>query len=121
MTISTSACVFIAYGDVNRRFDDVTVRTIAQALQWKKSEQPYNAIIYVDGLSKTKRRSYTLELRTQGVSVYQVRGVAKDENSPLTRLADALAGFIRDAISGEDDDAKQLLEQAKRNRDVIEL
>lgn len=112
---------FVAYGDVNRRFDDVTVLAIAHALQWKKSEQLHNAVIYVDGLSKTKRRSYTLELRTRGVTVYQVRGVAKDENSPLTRLADALAGFVRDALSGEDDEAKQLLEQAKRNRDVIEL
>ena len=97
------------------------MRAIVQAVLWRKSEQPYSAFVYVDGLSKTKRRAYTQALRAQGVLVHQVRGIPKDENSPLTRLADALAGFVRDALSGEDDEAKQLLERAKRDRDVIEL
>jgi hypothetical protein len=112
---------FVVYGDVGRRFDEATVKAIARAVLWNKPQQPYFVSIYVDGLSKDKRRDYTSRLRGQGVSIYQVRGVAKDENSPLTRLADALAGFVRDAIGDEDDEAKQLFERAKHDGDVIEV
>jgi hypothetical protein len=112
---------FVVYGNVGGKFDEATVKAVARAVLWKKPQQPYIASIYVDGLSKDKRRDYTGRLREQGVSIYQVRGVAKDENSPLTRLADALAGFVRDAIGDEDGEAKQLLERAKHDGDVIEV
>ena len=112
---------FVTFGNIQRKFDEATVNAIARSVLWKKQEHTYFALIYVDGLSKGKRRDYTSKLREQGVSVRQVRGIAKDENNPFTRLADALAGFVRDALSGEDSEALQLLKWAERKRAVIEV
>jgi hypothetical protein len=41
-----------------------------------------------------------LQLRRSGIRAKKVRGVRKDENDALIRLADALCGFVRLAVEG---------------------
>ena len=48
-------------------------------------------------------------------------GVQKDENNALTRLADALAGFLRDSLGEESQDAVQLLHNARRKGILVEV
>ena len=65
--------------------------------------------VYVDGLVKTQYREYQVRLRRLGCHVEKVRG-AKDENEPLIRLSDAVAGATRD-----------LLEDRNNNNELEEL
>ena len=95
-----------------RDYDAAMVAAICEAIFWLKPTSPYTSLVYVDGLRKTKRHEYGRRLRLSGLPVRQVRGVARDESNALIRLADALAGFVRDALTGEDEAAQALYNRA---------
>lgn len=57
----------------------------------------YSATILIDGLSKNERQRVAVGLRRLRVRTEKVRGL-DDENDEFIRLADALAGFIRDFL-----------------------
>jgi hypothetical protein len=105
-------------------YDTNTVTAIAKAVLWNVPDE-YTSLIYVDGLSKTKRAEYMRDLRNEwGVQVRQLRGVAKDENEALVRLADAIAGFVRDILTGSLDalgEAQALYEKGTRSGFLVEL
>jgi hypothetical protein len=94
-------------------YDSATIETIARAFHGQESKDD-SASIFVDGLAKTKCREYTVRLRKLGVVIQKVRGVRKDENNALTRLADAVAGFVRDVEEGQGGEAKTLFNQIKQ-------
>jgi hypothetical protein len=102
-------------------YDAVTVMGIAKAIYWSKLSGKYTSLVYIDGLSKTKRREYSVQLRRLGLRIHQVRGIARDESNALTRLADAIAGFVRDAMEADRGDIKSLFQEAKRDRVLIEV
>ena len=77
--------------------------------------------VYVDGLPKARLRWFNTELRHLVGRSSQVRGVRKEESDALIRLADALAGFVRSARTGEDAEVKKLLELANREGLVREV
>jgi len=56
-----------------------------------------------------------------GIPTKKVKGVKRDENNPLTRLADAVAGFIRDALNKERKDLEKLFDEALRNGNLVEV
>lgn len=99
-------------------YDMTTIVGIAKAIHYKEPEQ-YTSIIYVDGLKKTKRHEYGSELRKLGISTHKVQGVKKDENNALIRLADALAGFVRDVMDGGKEELS-IFKDAKKNGSLIE-
>lgn len=88
---------------------NLTVLTTAKAIL-SRSHEPYEATVLIDGLGKTERRVVADGLRKLHVKVRKVRGV-KDEADALIRLADAIAGFVRDCFEG-DRDLKPFFEQA---------
>jgi hypothetical protein len=94
---------------------------IAKAVNWEKPIQDYTTAVYVDGLSKTKRYEYSQELRKLGIPTCKVQGVRKDENNALVRLADAVAGLVRDVSDGEQGEAKKLFEKATKSKVLIEV
>jgi hypothetical protein len=104
----------------NTNYDLATLIAIAKAVHWEKLTD-FTTLIYVDGLSKTKRQEYATELRKLKVPIHKVRGVAKDENNALIRLADTLAGFIRDVLEGKAPDGQELFTQAKASEALIEV
>ena len=67
--------------------------------------------VYVDGLVKTQYREYQVRLRKLGCHIEKVRG-AKDENEPLIRLADAVAGATRDLLEDRNNELKELFSLA---------
>lgn len=73
----------------------------------------YKATILVDGLPKSQTRWFGKELRKLQIRTRKVRGVRKEEADALIRLADALCGFTRAAISGRQEFIG-LLEKAER-------
>jgi hypothetical protein len=102
-------------------FDEATIVAIAKSINQFKPSGKYTALIYVDGLTKTKRREYGVALRRHGLHVQQVRGIERDENNALTRLADAVAGFVGDALSRSPADIKTLFERVRRSEVLIEV
>ncbi len=100
--------------------DVATIESIARAIEWQ-APPDYEALIYVDALAKTKCREYTMKLRQRGIKQKKVRGVRKDENNALVRLADAVAGFVRDIEEGRVGRAKILFEKAKQAGFLIEV
>ena len=102
-------------------YDSATINGIAKAILWRKPAQKYTTMIYVDGLSKLKRNEYGSRLRKLGIPTHKVQGVKKDENNALTRLADAVAGFVRDVLDGEDGETQKLFKAAKRNNMLVEV
>lgn len=53
--------------------------------------------------------------------VRKVQGVAKDETNALTRLADAIAGFVLDAVDGKSEEIKALFQKAKKDGMLIDV
>lgn len=102
-------------------YDMATIMGIAKAVHFKEPQNGYTTLIYIDGLTKNKRHEYGSELRKLGVPTKKVQGVPKDENNALTRLADAIAGFVHDVLDGKDKEAKILFNEAVRSKNLIEV
>lgn len=107
------------FKDIND-YDTATIKGISQAVHYREPEE-YTTLIYIDGLARTKRHIYGARLRRLGVSTRKVQGVTKDENNPLTRLADALAGFIRDVTDSKDKDLVELFEQGENTKSLVKV
>ena len=104
-----------------RDFDTATIKAITSAVRWGKPRRKFTTLVYVDGLSKTKRQEYGVRLRHSGLPVRQVRGIARDESNALIRLADTIAGFVRDALEGRRQDIPALFKEAKQKEMLIEV
>ena len=65
-------------------------------------------------------RADQVRLRKLGCDVEKVRG-AKDENEPLIRLADALAGAMGELFKHQASDLETLFSEAKQRGILIEL
>lgn len=90
-TAELKRAVFISVYRDSLQYDELTALTTARAVL-KKATLPYKATIFVDGLSG----SALPRLRDLHVHTKKIRGVRKDENSALIRLADAFCGLVRD-------------------------
>lgn len=82
-------------------YQEVTVITVASAIHLAKRQESYKASIFIDGLQKSEVTGVSTRLRRIGVRTEKVRGV-RDESHVLIRLADAIAGFIRDYQEGHE-------------------
>lgn len=100
-------------------YETATQRGVAYMLARTMGDTPYSAHVLIDALNNSQKRGYSVRLRRLGVRTEKVRGIAKEENSPLMRLADALAGFVRDAIEGEKADVLKLYIQALADGTII--
>ncbi len=75
-----------------------TLETIAQGVA-KKAGQEDRVTVIIDSLGKREGKVVGARLRKQGVRVEKVRGVPH-KSDEFIRLADAMAGFIRDFLEG---------------------
>lgn len=64
---------------------------------------------------------YGVAFRKFGLPVRRVRGITKDESNALTRLADAIAGFVRAALEGKSTEIEVLFKGAKRAGVLVEV
>lgn len=90
--------IFYAVYHTSKEYLPLTTYTIAQAIGIKTHDS-YLVTIVIDGLNKKERELVTRGLRTLKIHYKKVRG-ARDEASPLVRLADACAGLLRDFEEG---------------------
>jgi ribonuclease HII len=97
---------------------NLTVLTIAKAVL-DKAQPPYKATVYVDGLAPSQRQRFATELRKLKVKIRKVRGL-RDQSDEFIRLADAIAGFVRDSLE-DDPKMKSLYKQAIKNKVFQEI
>jgi hypothetical protein len=83
----------------SRAYVDLTVLSVAKAINTHTTES-YAATILVDGLRhRTEQHRFAHGLRALRIKARKVRGLT-DESDAFIRLADALAGFVRDSLTG---------------------
>lgn len=75
-------------------FADLIALTTAKAIH-SQNLGNYQAQIVVDGLRKNLEKQFAASLRKLGIKTLKIKG-ARDESDPFVRLADALAGLLRD-------------------------
>jgi hypothetical protein len=110
--------IFYSHYSQTKEYTRLTIATTANAIL-EIAEDEYEATIIIDGLNKTERITVATGLRKQHIHVRKVRGVA-DESDALIRLADAMAGFIRDCLE-EDAELLPLYGRAMRQKIIREL
>lgn len=103
----------------SKEYLPLTVLTIARAIV-ANAQAEYKATILIDGLPHSKERWVGSELRHLHIQVRKVRGLRKDENDALIRLADALCGFVRAGIEGNPE-LEELYERGKQTGFLREL
>jgi hypothetical protein len=111
-------CYVVFHG--TQDYEAATVEAVSRTIRLIVPHGSYRVAVYVDALTKSKRMVYGARLRKTGVAVHKVQGVAKDENNALVRLADAVAGFVRDAIDGESAEITTLFEAALQSGALVE-
>lgn len=67
----------------------------------KNYEGRYKVNIVIDGLRKKDREIARKEFKNLNIKYNKIKVGLKDEQDILLRLADAMAGFIRDYLEGE--------------------
>lgn len=102
---------FAVYQDA-QDYTALTVRTIARALDAAGVED-YKATVFIDGLPRSLEQAVGLQLRLSGAHAKKVKGIKKDENDALIRLADAVCGLVRSAMEDQPE-MKVLFEQGIR-------
>lgn len=88
-----------AYSDT-KAYQDLTAVVITQALNvyaQSRGIRSFEATVVIDGLNDKQRHKTSNILRRSGVHG-KVRGL-KDESNALIRLADTIAGLVRDHLS----------------------
>lgn len=98
----------------------LTVLSTAKAILLA-TPAPSQSTVYVDGLPRPRLRWFGTELRHLSVHSSKVVGVRREEASTLMRLADALAGFVRLALLGQDKEMTALFHQAERGGYIKEI
>ena len=101
-------------------YDAATIESIAEAIRVLRPAGS-RVYIYVDGLAKTKRGNYKTGLRKLSCPVRKVSGIRKDENEPLIRLADAIAGALRDLLEYESGELREILDRALQQGILVEF
>ena len=109
--------------NVSRRtidYDSATIDGVAKAIRRLKAPGS-RVYVYIDGLSKSKCHVYKNRLRRLSCPVRKVIRVAKDENEPLVRLADALAGASAELEKYQDSELSELFSQAEQKGILVSL
>ena len=105
----------------SKDYHTITILSIAKAINTSIKQKNYLVTVLIDGLGKHQQRYYGNQLHHLGIHTRKIRGITKDENNVFIRLADSIAGFIRDILEGEKGKAKKLFEKAKEDKVIIEV
>lgn len=102
-------------------YKNSTVLTIAKAINSLENYRKHTFNVYVDGLSKKDEKYYGSQLHHLGIHTKKVKGVKKDENNPMIRLADSICGFVRDVIEENTEEAKDIYKKAIKSEILVEV
>lgn len=101
--------LFYSTHQSTKAYSDLTTYSIARAINLKTEKEPNQSFIFIDGFSDAECRKVKKGLHLLNIRYKKVRGVT-DESNAFIRLADALAGFLRDCFERQSY-TKPLLQQ----------
>ncbi len=78
----------------------------------------YRATILVDALEGKGPQILGARMRQLGANIRKVRGIRREENDPLLRLADAVCGLVRHAYEGNGE-MQQIMQTAITNGMIV--
>jgi len=84
----------------SKEYLEMTSYATAKAILKKAADRAYRVTVYVDGFNAAEVSHLRQELKALNIKQRKVKGVRRDENNALIRLADALCGLVRDARDG---------------------
>ncbi len=101
-------------------FEQLTVLTIAQAVNRYREKHgvgdDYRVSITIDGLKLPEGARVGKSLRDLGIRPRKVRG-GRDESEPILRLADRIAGLVRESHEGRE--AYMVIQKQLERRGII--
>jgi len=109
--------IFYSIYRETKEYITLTSLTIAKAI-FARRELNYTVNIVIDGLNKKEMEKVRVELKKLTVHYNKIRGM-KDEQSVFLRLADAIAGFLRDCTEKQSYTIS-ILKKFKEQKIVIE-
>ncbi|SRR6266571_127379 len=89
---------YSVYRDTTK-YNYLTSTTIAKSVQAVTKEDCF-VLIVVDGINKKEMEKMRSDMKGLGIKYRHIRGM-KDEQSVYLRLADSIAGFVRDYLEGD--------------------
>jgi hypothetical protein len=84
----------------SKKYSWLIAQTVARTVQKEKSLN-CSVIVIIDGLNNKDREVVRKVLKESKIKYRKIRGM-RDEQSVFLRLADAMAGFLRDAVEGQE-------------------
>ena len=92
--------IYYAVQQRPENFINATADVIAQAIlaRFAVAGQA-RAVVFYDGLARSKEVEVGARIRRHGLTLEHVRGIA-DDHEPLIRVADAICGLIRKSYEG---------------------
>ena len=99
-TPAFSRSFFYAVYRNTKEYLDLTIFATAKAIRQRIRDEDYRVTVIVDGMEHFEVLKFGASLRRLGIWTRKVRGV-RDEGDCFIRLADAIAGFVRDALEGQ--------------------
>ena len=97
-----SNCLYYSVYQGSIAYTPLTALSISKAVINKtKKVKIYKVYITIDGLNKRERAKIRKELKSLNIRYDKIKIGLKDEQEVLLRLADGLAGFIRDYLEGK--------------------
>jgi len=110
--------VFYSVYQNTKKYTPLISFSIAKAV-FAKKENNYQVKIVIDGLNKKEVEKVRKDLKKLRVRYRKIRGM-KDEQSSFLRLADAIAGFVRDFFEKQVY-TKSIMRKLKKNGVLIEI
>lgn len=104
-----------------KEYKQATILTIAKSINAIRNFKNKLFTILVDGLGEKDQRYYGSQLRHLGIPSRKIRGVKKDENNALIRLADSICGFVRDVREDEEEKAVKIYKKAIQDKGLVEV
>lgn len=111
--------IYYSLSKDTKSYKEMTLITIASAITAAKDQEYYQALVYIDGLSKSEIPKVGSALRKIGIHTEKVRGI-KDEDDAVIRLADAISGLIREQYQGISY-TKKLCKAGEENKTLIKV
>ncbi len=110
--------IYYATYQASKEYSKLTSFTIAKAVLAKENTANYTVTIIIDGLNDKERDVVREELKKLKIKYRKIRGM-KDEQSVFLRLADAMAGFLRE-VNEEKEYTKAFAKRFKSSEIVTE-
>lgn len=110
--------IFYSVYHDSKEYISLTSLTVAKSVL-ARGERNFAVNIIIDGLKKKEMEEVRKELKKLKINYRKIRGM-KDEQDAILRLADSIAGFLRDCTEGQIY-TKKILSKFKEAKIIIEV